>query len=62
MAEMSEETEVEAAANEAVAPAEAAPVVEEKPAEQNEPAVKNEKPKTKNRVGSMFDLLTFSDV
>jgi cell division protein ZapA (FtsZ GTPase activity inhibitor) len=61
MAEMSEETEVEAAA-EGVAPAEAAPVVEEKPAEQNEPAVKNEKPKTKNRVGSMFDLLTFSDV
>ena len=40
---------------------EAQPVAEEKPAEKND-AVKNDKPKTKNRVGSMFDLLTFSDV
>ena len=38
------------------------PELEEKPAERQEISVRNEKPKTKNRVGSMFDLLTFSDV
>ena len=34
---------------------------EEVPTTANE-TVKNDKPKTKNRVGTMFDLLTFSDV
>ena len=66
MAEMSEETaaaETEAEVAEAPKAAEsAAPAAEEKPAEKNEPAARNDKAKTKNRVGSMFDLLTFSDV
>ena len=38
---------------------EAAPVVEEKKEEQAEPAPKKQQ---KNRVGAMFDLLTFSDI
>lgn len=40
-----------------------APVAEEpKPIPEEKPVEKNDKPKSKNRVGSMFDLLTFSDV
>lgn len=54
------ETPVETAEEVAEAPV-SSEAAEEVPAVANE-TVKNDKPKTKNRVGTMFDLLIFSDV
>lgn len=46
---------------ESTAPAEA-PVKEEVPAQESNAPKKAQKPANKNRVGNMFDLLTFSDI